>query len=56
MRPSLIPLCTHLGSSGQRGLPQLIKDDQATSTPDLVTDVLIDDLERPRDSLYQGHE
>jgi conjugal transfer pilus assembly protein TraD len=40
---------THLGYSGQRGLPQLIKHYQSTGTPDLVADALIDDLEKPRD-------
>ena len=49
MEHLLADYLAHLGSSGQRGLPQRIKQYQATGPPDLVADALIDDLEKPRD-------
>ncbi len=49
MEHLLADYLTHLGYRGQRGLPQCIRHYQATGTPDLVADALIDDLEKPRD-------
>ncbi len=49
MEHLLADYLTHLGYRGQRGLPQCIRQYQATGTPDLVADALIDDLEKPRD-------
>jgi hypothetical protein len=49
MEHLLADYLTHLGYRGQPGLPQRIRQYQATGPPDLVADALIDDLEKPRD-------